>query len=94
MPLPTNLCYATLGKNVAGILAVDKHMEFFKLKAKAAEDAATAQSASCYNNPDQMQINQESDSDMLLASNMVLLFLLMLFIGLMNNQDSILIACI
>jgi hypothetical protein len=80
-----------LGKNVAGILAVDKHMEFFKIKAKAAEEA---QSASCYNYPDQMQINQESDSDMLLASNMLLLFLLMLFIGLMNNQDSILIACI
>ena len=31
---------------------------------------------------------------MLLASSMVLLFLLMLFIGLMNNQDSILIALV
>ena len=33
-------------------------------------------------------------SNMLLASSMALLFLLMLFIGLMNNQDSILIALV
>ena len=56
------LCYAW--QNVAGILEVDKHTEFFKIQAEAAEDAATAQSAygtsaiskgaSCYYDPDQM----------------------------------------